>query len=1443
MNNESNRMKNSMWDTWDGIKFYPRPYDMDTQMGLSNTGTEIIRVDSEILRDMSPTTAEGTFAGSEHVDTTTDLRYMNYNTRTSKLWNAFAKEFKTEIRDAYIKLRSGSNLLKTRVYEFDNIYNTIKADTDDVIGEIYFNKDASSKYLSQTTADDSTYLQMLHGNRAQKYKKFLKERIIFLDTVFGYEESSSQPNSLNSYIGLRSDAAYGQGEGTTIRCYLGISVYSPQYVTITVGSGADATITAYVGPESRYIDPNTGMEFEGTLFSFPIRGINKEFGITGAGNIKQINGLQSLNLTEARIEKALKMVELDFSYASRMSSLKVGNNKYLRHLNCRGSQLLGTATESQTLDLTNCRNLKTIDLAYTKFTGVLFPVNNNINSIDLTGCAIKNISIDGAEVLHKITITDCENINKFELNNCNGMETIDVSSSTIQNFVVTNCENVKTINVSNCKMMVGFDLTNSYNVETLNMKDNNSAILQDLQLYSMYNLKKLIASNNTSAHTLRLPKYLNEEEAFKAAAGEDAILWNGLTYLDISNSSIQKIQYGSAEVEGNVIDMSQLTKLKTLNLKSSTSMTEIKDITFKGNLTGLFQECRNLATISGTITNTTSSIENLFFNCRKLNNIDNLTFDFTNVTSGARAAYSAASFKTPMAVKLLKACGSSLTNAYGMFYMYECQNSNCVLGSANDTTRTIPSNMFEFNTSINNINYTFCCTNYTNVPGDLFNPMKDTLLNAEGVFCNCKSITKVGSGLFKNKPKLSALTQAFTECSALKNYIDVDPNIFEGSPNITDLSHMFKGCNALISNQNVGLGEMFYPLVNLKYARYMFICDGTSFNPKIPNGLLSKNVNLRSIEGMFHYCTAMTKLPDSLFRVNLADTNSLPNLTAAKGVFGGCKKLAGVVSAHFFLGAENLTDVGSYSTQAVAWSSGEKYPEKGFFEDTKITGYHENFLRPLTKATAMRAMFRNCTALKYCYYYEGNEERTRNNSVSPELLLYNTSVSETSYLFYGCSLLEGCIPHTLFDGCKKTLTSVSNMFNGCSNLTGYNSDSVDGDDAFVGVSSNWFKDAKALNSVRSFIQGCSNFDSTIPEDLFSGCVALQRVDGFFSGCTKIKGEVPRGLFDDCRSTLNDVNHLFANTEISGNLPTGVYEEIETVVGYTVVPKDTEGALQVVEVMEDPFTQIAYSDVLALSPGLATIINGNGNYYVTADKDFVGKAVQLGLLSECLNLSSTANMFDNCKKLTGAIPHDLFFTGSTSRKYNSLTSVAYMFSGCTGLNEAYVDDSTDISYLFKPGFFDKCPNLTDISYVCNYMIGMDKCELHPLTFDKQTKLTTIDGAFLRVSKLTGGISQLFRNSLGTLQSARCLFAETNINNVGANFLNNGGVNKKLRYVQSIFQGCSNLSGTSPEFWNPSKFTVISSSQAGFWGALYKCTNLSNYTTASNINAQWVTSVQI
>ena len=49
-----------------------------------------------------------------------------------------------------------------------------------------------------------------------------------------------------------------------------------------------------------------------------------------------------------------------------------------------------------------------------------------------------------------------------------------------------------------------------------------------------------------------------------------------LEHLDLSSSSIMKIQYGSADVNEEVIDMSQLTNLTFLSFDSATSLTEIK---------------------------------------------------------------------------------------------------------------------------------------------------------------------------------------------------------------------------------------------------------------------------------------------------------------------------------------------------------------------------------------------------------------------------------------------------------------------------------------------------------------------------------------------------------------------------------------------------------------------------------------------------------------------------------------------------------------------------------------------------------------------------------------------------------------------------------------------------------------------------------------------------
>ena len=1424
--------KNSMWDTWDGVKFYPRPYDMDTQMGLSNTGTEIIRVDSEILIDMSPTKAEGTFAGSEHIDTTTDLRYMNYNTRTSKLWNAFAEEFKEEIKKAYHQLRR-------KVYTYDNIIKTIWADTDDVIGEIYFNKDAVSKYLSQTVDGDDTYLQMLHGNRAQKYKKFLKERIIFLDTIYEYNESAEQTDTLNTEIGLRSDAAYGQGEGTTVRCYLGISTYSPQYVTVNVGSGADGVVTAYVGPESRYKDPDTGIEHEGTLFSFPIRGINKEFRITGAANIKRINRIQSMNLTEARIEKAYKLLELDVSYSNRMAGLKVGNNTYLRSLNCTNSYLLGTATESQSLDLSNCKNLKTVDLSYTKFTGVTFPQDTVLNVVNLTGSSVQNISIDGAEFLDEIKITGCDNINKFELNRCNRISSIDVAGSTIQNFIATNCDKVTSVNLSNCKSIANFDVTNSYNIETLNMRGNTSPVMQDLKLYSMYNLKKLIVAETTSAHTIRLPKYLNALEANKAANGQPALEWNTLEHLDLSSSSIKKIQYGSADVIDEVVDMKQLNNLTYLSFNSATDMTEVRDLYYVGKVESLFYSCKNLKKVTGTIENTTSSIKQLFYSCYRLENIDGLNLNFVGVTHANYMCDRCFRLKTPMLKKILKACGETLIDITGMCHMHGEDGLVGILGTAEDTTTQIPGNLFEYNTQIQNAYNAFDITGYESISGELFEPCADTINNLQYTFSRMPNLTTVGSTLLHNKPNLNNVSLTFASCGKLKDFINDNPNIFIGSPRITTTSAMFSGCYELATGPD-GFGDMMKPLINLTNCAYMFFDCQRNLTAEIPDGFLSKNTNLVKMDGMFQRCRKLPRLPRSLFRENVGDIHiKFNSLKRAVGVFAECNSMEGEVDSTFFLGAEKLVNVGFYAEDNYPWSV-NKYPNEGFFQNTKITGYHETFLNPLKEVTNVSGMFRNCALLEDCLYYvSGSEVGKRGNGVTSTLLETCTKLNNTEYMFAGCTQLDGHIPSDIFDSCRNILQNISAMFMSCSSLNGLNQDAKGNEKVDTGVSSDWIKGATNLTTANNFLDGCSSFIGTIPEDLFEGCTKLQSISGFFSGCKTLEGGVPLGLFNSCRETIQNVSYLFNGCELlDQELPEGEYSTERGIVSYTMVSKDTEGALQVVAEMIDPYTQVSYADVVALSPDLATKINANGNYYVIADEGDVVKVITPGLLSECTQLTTIAFMFQGCKKIPGAIPNDLLFTSKYATKYNRLTTIQGLFKNCQSINKCYVEEETQKTYICSPSLFEKCTAVTNCAEVFNRMYKVPaNCEIHPRTFDKQTKVTTVDSLFFG-TPVTGGITTLFANSINTLVNANLMFARTNITSVGGTFLCSSGVNKKLRQVKAIFGYCTQLQGTSPEFWNGAKFTAMGGNENDYWGALHGCTQLSNYNAAKNKSNNWV-----
>lgn len=1441
--------KNMMMDTWDGQIFYPRPYDMDTEMGLSNTGTDTIGSDAEILPLLSPTSASGVFASSSNNDTITQNRYLSYNTKTSKLWNNFAISFKDEIKKAYQNLRGSG------IYSYENILKTIHSMTIDKIGQVYYNKDMATKYLSQISSGSTEYLKTLHGNRVERYKQFLKERLLFCDTIFNYEESEVQTDTLNSSITLRSDAFFGnEGNGenaNTLKCSLGISVYSPQYVTVNVGSGLDAIITAYVSPDSTYIDPDTQKQEEGTLFTFPMKATDKEMIITGAGNIKAINRLDELNVRDLTIAKAEKILKLNLSSSTRMTALALGNNKYLRELDCSFSYLLGTGVGGQSLNLTNCRNLKTLDIRYTKLTSLILPQNGNLESIKIDSSSIKSLSIDGMAFLKEVTISNCTEISNYSINACPRITSIDVSGSSVKSFSATNCSALTSVNVSACKTMVSFDVTNSDNISSLDMNSNVGTVMNDLKLYTLYNLTSLNVSKTTSLTNIRFPKYLTKEDSDKANAGDiTARLWNKLESFILSDSSIKYIQYGSNDVAdgSKSCNMEQLNNLRSLSFSNCTSVISITNLNYtNSSMASLFYNCTNLTTITGTLT-CNSSISSIFSICTSLNNITNLVLNFTGVSNADSALYRCYSVNTSIAKRILDACGTSLRTINSFVNMWG--SSSAVIGSSSDSGgRTIPSNLFENTPNITSMTSCFYRTRYTTVPNDLLSGL-NSINNLQSTFATMKELVTVGPDLLKNKSTLTNVKTCFAHNDVMANYMNVNPNIFEGSSNITNTTEMFARNYKLLNT--AGFGEMLEPLTKLTNAEYMFY-GCYALRGAIPNGLFSNNVLLRKIDGIFALCTGLSGIPTMLFRKLVGDSNTLPYLTEARSLFSGCTSLSGIVSPNFFLGASNITTVGEGSNTS-EYDSGNYYGGMyGLFANTIITGYHETFLAPLTKLTDCSGLFRKTgtentnsfnTCLKYCYYYDASVEKEYTNSIGPNLFKYNTLLQNVNFIFERNQSLIGCIPKDLFKTCKLSLKYTKECFLGCISLNGNNLDNTNElESSLVGISADWFSGAVNLLACNDFMNGCRSYNGSVPADLFKDCVNLQYVQYFFNGCEAIDGEIPIGLFNYCRGSLKNTSYMFTGCyNITGVFPTGSYSTDTGVSGYEICLSTDEGALNVVRIVTDPLTQIAYTTVIDLSSNLAVLITDSGSYYVKPTIGDVTTVIQPGLLSECLNLENTSYMFYDCRKLgTGSsLPSDIFYTSGLTKKYNYLVNTSYMFAK-TAFNVAYRDSETDLLYLCDSNMLSKCPNIDNISAMFAGLKYLPACNLYMNMLSKQVKITNASYLFYSTYNLTGAVTaSLAFNTLGNLLYAEKMFAFTNITSIAAGFLHGESKNTKLRRVSNIFYGCSNLTGTSPEFWNGDTFSAIQYDTNGYYGALYNCTRLTNYSTAQTNSANWVAS---
>lgn len=365
--------KNMKIVTFDGVKWYLQVYDLDSLMGLDNTGALTFDVDIEVESGV-------------------------FNTSNSKLWSKIRLYFANELKQEYINMRNG-------VFTLENMYKYFYDNQMDKIPVRYYNKSTEYKYLRF----GAKYLYACHGNRYFQIKRWLKERLLYCDTLFGYEPSTS------NFVTVRCNK---QGKVS-----MDISTYSPMYLSVKWRDEADGS-----GTQTLKIPRNKSVKFSYTIPT----ATDQEVIIYGAEYIKSLGDLSTCNPTHLLLSNATRINEVICRNSSKLVNAEINGCDYLQKIDFNGCSNLGSLTSYQVMELATCQNLKYLDIRGTKMTGVNFDNNGgNLEEIYLpktiTSLYLRNqyalkivglTSVSWYSPYHTEALSGASDITSFTLINC-----------------------------------------------------------------------------------------------------------------------------------------------------------------------------------------------------------------------------------------------------------------------------------------------------------------------------------------------------------------------------------------------------------------------------------------------------------------------------------------------------------------------------------------------------------------------------------------------------------------------------------------------------------------------------------------------------------------------------------------------------------------------------------------------------------------------------------------------------------------------------------------------------------------------------------------------------------------------------------------------------------------------------------------------------------------
>ena len=375
---------------------------------------------------------------------------------------------------------------------------------------------------------------MCNGSRLEHTRRWVSERITYMDSVYGYGDYQLSATIRSNVTGEVS---------------LNVKTYSPQYVEISFSDSATGTVKKWCDKDKWYTFTNT-----------ITNAVDNNITIRGITNVMYIEGLENLNVSSMIMGQAKKLCKIDIHGSKRIQRLELGNNEMLQELNCKNCTNLGFDDNYKVIDLSKCVNLKYLDLSGTMIGTVdLNPDGGSLEFLDLSNTEITYLVCNYQEYLPEIKLDGCRNLSSVSVTGCNALTRLSLPNSKLAEFKVTDCTKLDYLDISYTGYLTSLDLTGCESLSTLIMSGISNNKFTELDARTLINLKTLNVSKCDFLSNIRFAN------GYKA-----------LTNLDVQQSGIKTFQFGNNNIP-TYLDLSPFT-LATVNFYNCTAVEDIRGI-------------------------------------------------------------------------------------------------------------------------------------------------------------------------------------------------------------------------------------------------------------------------------------------------------------------------------------------------------------------------------------------------------------------------------------------------------------------------------------------------------------------------------------------------------------------------------------------------------------------------------------------------------------------------------------------------------------------------------------------------------------------------------------------------------------------------------------------------------------------------------------------------